>query len=250
MGLRTYIAAGATALFLALGVTTFLLGRAYLAERDTTAKLEQAAEINKLTQQLKDQQQQALTIVRETYDGQISAADRRHTQEINDVTRQLVDARRAAVQEPIHFGDDLMRGFLRVDCVWSLGAEALSPEGRASCDRQAATSDPARAGFSVLTPSFLRAWSDACEQYPRAAAGSAAGETGDLAYTLEEWAIEFGNFDPSLCSESLVVMTPEAALYFRLFLENGSRYTLDLLRYVSEQNEVLDLLQRKGPTPN
>jgi len=223
----------------AIAVLTLLLwfvGSQWLNERDARVKEQIANAVNAKQREMELAKQAEIAELQTVYDKQITDLEIEHGNQINEFIRKLAQADTAATQKPLAFGDDLLRSFIRVDCLWSLGQDANSRSGRTTCDREAQATDAAQPGFSVITPGFLKGWSDACQD---------RGFIGEN-YTEQDWLSEYGNFDPQLCSQTLVAMTPEASVYMRIFLENGLNYTMRLNQYIEEQDQLIDQLI-KGP---
>ncbi len=246
IGPSGYVMGGLGAVIFALGGALYLTGNAYLRQRDDNVEMRHAQEITRITQEKIAEKQAELKLLRDEYDGKISKTEKDHQEILNDVTLQLVTARADALQKPIAFGDDLIRDFILVDCLWALGKAGNSLQGRDTCRSEAALADPASAGisFSVLTPTFLQRWGEACDDWPRVGTGAE-----DLAYDREDWNAEYGNFDPQLCYDSVVGMTPEAAIFFRKFVENGRNYSSRLINYALEQRDIIEQLTTPKDTP-
>jgi len=228
-----------------MGLALYFTGNAYLEERDKTTTLKFAALETKMTLEKKEAVEAAVKKVKDKHDGKFAALEKESKQSNVELTKKLVSARNDALQKPVAFGDSLFRNFIYVDCLWASGRDGASVSGRNACRSLAATSNPSSEGLSVavLTPTFLAGWSAACEDWPRVGRPSLSGEE-DLAYDRADWDADYGNMDPKLCYDSLVAMTPEAALFFQNFLNNGSSYTMELLAYAIEQTEVIKQLTK------
>lgn len=228
-----------------MGLALYFTGNAYLNERDKNTALAFAALETKMTLEKKEAVEAAVKEVKDKYDGKLESLEKDSKATNVELTKQLVSARNDALQKPVAFGDSLFRRFIYVDCLWASGRDGTSVSGRNACRNAAETSNPASSGLSVsvLTPTFLAGWADACEDWPRVGQPTRAGEE-DLSYTRIDWDNEYGNMDPKLCYDSLVAMTPEAALFFQNFLNNGSTYTMQLLTHAMEQEEVIAQLTK------
>lgn len=226
---------------LSIGAAT-LAGKGYLMVRDANTVLEHRIELNNQARLHREAMEASLGALRAEYDALQRTTETNHMEALNAISLQLLSAQRDAVQTPIAFGDTLIRDFIRVDCMWSLGERATDPASRQACSDEAANADPARSGlpFAALTPTFLRGWGDACYDWEH----SVTSGDGDLDYTEADWQLEYGNFDVALCRETIVAMTPEASLLFRRFLENGLSYTTQLVNYAVEQNKVISQLSQ------
>jgi len=235
------LAAGMGVALALTGAALYFTGQAYLGERDQRVQLEFAKQLSDQATAFKEEKEGALASLRLEYDGKIHTLETSIKETTNDFTAQLLSARQDALQKPMAFGDDLIRDFIRLDCLWSAGEASASLSGRSACRREAEAADPSSAGFSfaVITPDFLAAWGDACEDWLRVGTG-----TGDLAYFIEDWEGEYGNFDPMLCYDSLVAMTPEFSVFLRTFLANGEGYTAALLNNAIERGEIIDILTK------
>lgn len=231
-----------TALLLS-GVALYFTGQAYLSERDKNAVLEFDKQLAEQAREAKADKEQALADLRKHYEGPkgvVTQLIKSHKEVENDLTAQLLSAREDAAQKPIEFGDDIIRDLVRLDCLWASGEASASVQGRATCSREADAANTTRKGFSVITPSFLKAWGDACEDWPRVGTGE-----GDLAYTREIWDAEYGYFDPQLCSETLVAFTPEFSVYLRKFIVNGENLTAQLWGWGRQLSDMVDIVTQK-----
>ncbi len=234
-----YVIAGLGAGIIILTLALAAAGNAYLGQRDENVALNMKIEIARVTQEAKEEKEKAIKDLRAEYDGLIETTEIAHRDEINELSTLYLTAQNDARQKPVEFGDDLIRDFIRLDCMWALGVAGASAEGRATCSDEAASADPSRSGlsFTTINPDFLAGWRDACEDWKYVRPG-----TGDLAYTEADWIEEYNNFDPLLCRETLVAFTPEASIALRQFILNGQNYSAQLLNYAVEQNAVIDAI--------
>lgn len=241
MWIKAAIAGALTGVIGLMGLSLYLLGNSYLAQRDKATTLQHTLDINELAREYEEKQEHAIASLRAAHDDELTTKDLEHKEQMNEITRKLISARDDALQKPIQFGDDLFRNFIRVDCLYSLGATGNSVEGRKACRREAQTTEPSSQGLSVavITPTFRNSWSEGCDAW-----NSIGTEAGAVNYTKEDWRAEYGTLDPAMCDETLVAMTPEAAIFFEHFLENSYNYTSQLLSYATEQNELIDLLTK------
>jgi len=205
----------------------------YLGQRDEVVVLRYEAKLSVAIRELEKKQQAELASLRSSYDKTIEDTTIAHEEILNDLTLQLITAREDARQEPMAFGDDFVRGILRVDCLRALGVAGTERNGIETCDNEAANADPSSQSlpFTVITPEFLASWAAACDDWD---------SLGTTDWTVEDWHIEYGNFDPSLCEETLVAMTPEGSLMLRRFIQVGWNYTARLLVHSSEQESLID----------
>lgn len=231
-----------TALLLS-GVALYFTGQAWLSERDKNAVLEFDKKLAEQERKSKEDKEAALANLRQHYEGPegvVTLLKKDFKETENDLTAQLLSAREDALQKPIAFGDDIVRDLIRVDCLWASGKASASVSGRAACSREAERADTSRKGFSVIRPDFLEAWADACDDWPRVGTGQ-----GDLAYTRDMWDKEYGNFDPQLCSQTLVAMTPEFSVYMRKFINNGENLTAQLWGWGDQLSNMIDVIVKK-----
>lgn len=245
MGPSGYVIGAMGGALMLSGVALYFTGQAYLDQRDKTVRLEHASEINRLTQEHKEEKETALAELAETFNGKITDIESDNKETNIALTRQLAEARQDALQKPMAFGDDLIRGFIRLDCLWASGEAGNSVQGRAACSREAEASDPTSAGFSfaVITPGFLKNWGEACDDWPRTKIPAIAGEE-DLSYTEDDWKTEYNNFDAALCYDSLVAMTPEFSTYLQQFISNGENYTAAWINYALEGDEIIEIITK------
>jgi hypothetical protein len=244
-----YVAVASGAAVAVMGVIMYFLIQWGLGEHDRALIAEHANALNKLQQELKADKETALQKLRDSHTDTLDNLRSDHKGQMNDVLKDLATARQDALQKPIEFGDDLIREFIYIDCVWASGRAGNSVQGRATCRSEAERADPTSAGFSfaTVTPTFLQRWGEACEKRSDITSVVRFGEE-DLAYTEEDWRLEFGNFNSELCHDSLVTFTPEFAQYMRAFLKNGQNYTSELLDWGAEQGEIIDILTKSGQT--
>ncbi len=248
MGIKAAIFGAVGMVIFLMGFSLYLTGKAYLAERDKVTVLAHAAEITELTTAAKEEKEDALRLQKEGYDKLLEDQKDLHNEKTADFNKRLVSARNDALQKPIQFGDDLFRDLIYADCVRGLPADSDRVEGRDACLRSSRIADPSSSGlsYSVLTPTFLTGWAKACEEWTTVSDVVRPGED-DLAYTREDWDNDFGNMDPKLCQETLVALTPEASLFLQNFVNNGTAYIENLLSYIIEQRDAIEILTRPKP---
>lgn len=220
-------------------LTMMLFGvtKLYLDQRDESNILRYEAKLSASIRELEEKQQAELAALKSSYDQIIADTTIAHEEILNDLTYQLISAREDARQEPMAFGDDFVRDILRVDCLRALGVAGTESSGIQTCDNEAANADPSSQGlpFTVITPEFLASWAAACDDWDTL--GTADG-------TVEDWHDEYGNFDPALCEETLVAMTPEGSLMLRRFVQVGWNYTARVLVHSSEQEQLIDQISK------
>lgn len=242
-----YIAIGAGVIIFMLSVSLYFAGVAYLGERDRRVELAHTLDINELTREKKEEKEAAVLEVQIASDAAILELTNYHQEKESEYKIELLNARERATQKPLEFGDGLIRELIRIDCLRNMGQAGNSLEGRTACSRKASQADTAIPGlsFSVITPEFLTGWRDACEDWPRVGTGS-----GDLAYSQEDWIEEYGNFDPALCRETLVGLTPEFSIWLKSFVLTDSRYQQELLNHIDEQESIINILTKRGSEPD
>jgi hypothetical protein len=226
---------GGTAVTL-MGAALWFVGNWWLDERDRANRAEFTIELNLQAEKYKEDKEKALSDLAIKFNGTIRDNDANHKKEINDLTRKLATATQDAQQTPIAFGDDLLREFIYVDCLWSQGEVSASVSGQSACRDEASIADPTRAGFSfsVLNPEFIRRWGEACREYDTFGGGN-------------EWREDNPGITEEMCAETLVVFTPEFARYLTIFLHNGANYTIEYINHALEQDAVIDkLTERKN----
>ena len=242
MPFKAAIAAVVVTVMSIMGLSLYLTGKAYLAERDKGVELRHTLAINELTEKFKEEKQQDLAALMEANNLKITELETLNRERENDLTTKLLNARNDALQKPIEFGDNLIRELIYTDCLWSKGAAGNGVQGRTACRSEAANANPASANFSftVLTPTFLTGWADACDDWKTLGTTS-----GAITYTRKEWEEEYNNFDPMLCEDVLVAATPELSIFLQRLMANGQSYTSQLIEYALEQNEIIEILTKK-----
>ncbi len=218
-------------------LSSAILGKLWLDQRDENARLEYAAQVAELTRTMVAEKEDALEELRDEYNSRIESTESDARERISFLQAQLATAQQDIAQAPVAFGDDTMRALLYTDCVWSLGARGTSDSERTACggETAAASAAAARLAFTVLTPQFLAYWRDACES---------RGFIGQD-YQESDWEQEYPSFDRSLCRESLVSITPQQAVRLRIFAEHGVSLTTRLYQHIAEQDELIEILRER-----
>lgn len=226
---------------ISLTIALYFAGSAYLNARDRVTVLEHEQEIAELVYKAKEDKELAVAALRKKYDRLTSVNTATNQEIVNALTTELMSAREDALREPISFGDDLIRNLIYTDCVWSLNDDSL--QGRDTCNREAVNANPSSThlSYSVITPTFLAGWRDACRDW---------GDIGqDAELTIDEakqeWAVEYGNFDVGMCDQTLVALTPEASKFIEIFVNKGTDYITRLRTYAHEQADIIDQLTKR-----
>lgn len=218
-----------------MGVALWFVGNWWLDERDRANRAEFTIELNEQATKHKEDKEKALAELRSKYNEKITELETSSQETISGLTQQLVTAQQDAQQAPIEFGDNVLRDFIYVDCLWSSGKASTSLQGQSTCRDEAKAADPSRAGFSfsVLTPELIRRWGEACREYDTFGGG-------------DEWQADNPGITVEMCRETLVAFTPEFSAYLRIFLQNGASYTVDLVNHALEQDKIIDTLTSKA----
>lgn len=234
-----YSALGGGMLLLGLALT--FMTNAYLDKRDEVVQLSFAAQIMELTQKHKEDKEAAVKAIAFSYDTRIDTLTTENRETVNAITKEMLSAKQDALQKPLAFGDNLIRDYILADCLLSLGSNN-NLQRRTACSTEAKIADTASTGlyFSTITPTFLRNWGEACEDWRDI--GTAAAAVG---YTIVDWRERWGNFREGMCSEVLVSMTPETSKFFSRFAAKAVGHALELTNYAVEQNEIIDILTKR-----
>lgn len=225
----------------ALGIATVLLsiglfftGKWALSERDGRVEAEYNVKLREAEEKIRAEWQGKLNAVRDEYTPKIEQLEKDNKELNIAYLKATITASADASEAPIKFGDNLLRDFIRIDCLWASGTAAASDDTREACSREADMADPASAGvfFSVLDPIFIRAWGDACEELATFGGGA-------------EWEEAHPGITANMCSETLLVMTPETSVFLRNWVNNGEHYTTRLIQRGLEQDELIERLTGK-----
>lgn len=228
-----YVAIGSVVTISLLGTALYFTGKWALSERDGRVEARYEIALRDAVDKLKEKQQAELAAIKEEHDATVGALETEKGRLSNELFKATLTASIDAKADPIGFGDAMLRDFIRVDCLWAGGEKATDPDYRAACGSEAERADPTSAGlfFVTFTPDFIQRVGEACLE--RADFGA------------EGWADEYPTIDPSLCTETVLVMTPETSLYVRNWIRNAENYTTRLIDYGMEQAEVIDQLTRR-----
>ena len=223
-----------------MGVALWWVGNKAVDEFEKRTRAEMQLEIQEQTLRLTQEKQQALASLQADFQERMKANEAATAARIEDLTKKLATAKADAGAKPIQFGDDLLREFIRVDCLFNLGAERASDrEERDACGREAGDADPAGSGFyfAAFTPIFWRRAAEICN------------DLDDFTSSEDRREIlsENPTFDFTLCDETIVAVTPETAQYLTLFLNRIEAYSLRLIEVANERGAIIDQLAR---TPN
>ncbi len=238
-----FVLGGSAAIIGTMGFSLYFLGSSYIEQRSKLDELSMAIKINEYTKNFEENRRREIKNITDLHTQEIARIEKESRDKINDLDLRLLQAQEIASSQPIAFGDDLLRSFIWVDCLWSLGERSNSAGARAACRDSAEKANPAGQGlvFAAITPDFLRGWSDACSAF------ADIGKEG-LDYFREDWDLEFGNFDPGLCDESLIALTPESSVFIEKFLSNGASLSLRLWQHIEEMHDVVDALKKSPDT--
>ena len=206
--MQGYIVAGVVIVMLSLGLwikddqaMTLSKENGTLAAQAAVA--EERDRLGKLFQKEKDALNDAAEVREAGLNTQIQDRD-------NDILLFQLDARDRAAAMPDEYGDDFIRAFIELDCLFGLDRNAGGHDSRSGCARSAEMADPSQINFpvAVWTPGFIRGIGSACTALKEDVGHL---EDDDTPYTFEEWELDNPSVGAGVCDETIVVMTPEAS---------------------------------------
>jgi hypothetical protein len=238
----SWIGIGASLMLMA---ALYFTGNAYLDKRDEVTLLNHEQIVGEIKREAKEDKEQAVADIREEYDGIIATNTTSNQETVNDLTTQLMSAREDARNDPILFGDELVRNLIYTDCMWSLSVDSL--QGRDACNREAANADPTSTNlyYTTITAEFLTRWGDACSDWGN------LGITTDVKFDEEraEWVAEYDNFDVAMCNDTLVAWSPEASKFIEILTNKGTDYITRLRTHGHEQEDIIKQLLERYDEP-
>jgi len=234
----SWIGIGASLMLMA---ALYFTGNAYLDKRDKVTLLEHEQEMTDVKLAAKADKEQAVAEITEKYDTIIATNTTSNQEMVNALTTQLMSAREDARNDPILFGDELVRNLIYTDCMWSLSVDSL--QGRNACSREAANANPTSTNlyYTTIKPAFLALWRDACSDW------DAIRVATEMSFDegLEEWIADYDNFDVKMCDDTLVAWSPEASKFIEILMNKGTDYITRLRTHGHEQEDIIEqLLER------
>jgi len=221
-----------------LGTALYFTGQWALSERDGRKAAEWAIDLRAAVDEVKAKMQTDFNKVKSGSDKTIARLEGDLKNANITIQKQLINASQNAAEAPMQFGDDMLRDFIRIDCLWNAGKNASDSAVRAACSREAKNADPTSAGifFTAINPEFIKRWGEACRSLDTFGGGP-------------EWESDNPGITVQMCSETLLVMTPETSLFVRNWINNGENYTTRLVEHALEQEKIIDIITAKNAAP-
>lgn len=238
--LSRYVAVGSIIIVALLSAALYFTGKYALDQHDQNLQTQYALKLKTATDKLKGEQQAALKIINEASNAKITSLESENKRINNVYQKAMLTADQSANKNQMQFGDDVLRDFIRIDCLWSKGSDATRSSVRSACSREAQNADPTSSGvyFSVLDPELIRRWGEACRELDTFGGG-------------KSWQENNPGITADMCHETLLAMTPATSVFLRNWINNGENLSTKLYQHIDEQDQIIDELTKKrsGPLP-